>query len=167
MAIAEELAIPQEELLALLQRQPAGVAHETGQVEDEVRYGTHHQLLRQDRMAAGGALDPEQPVVVHLAVELRVAHVAGVVQLHPAVAAGQALLVPVGLAHVHQEAVVDLLATALAQLEVLLALDVAHFWGGKKEEGKSGVSKSPNRFHMAQELSEKIEIKDLRILKIY
>lgn len=129
MTVAEELAIAQHELLALLERQSAGVANEAGQVEDKVRYGSHYQLLRQDRMAAGGALHTEQPVVVHLAIEFRVAHVAGVVQLHSTVAAGQALLVPVGIAHVHQESVMDLLATALAQLEVLLALDVAHFWG--------------------------------------
>lgn len=127
MAIAEELPIAQHELLALLQRQPAGVAHEAGQMENIVGYGSHHQLLRQDGMAAGGALDPKQAIVVQLAVELRVAHVARVMQLHATVAAGEALLVPVGIAHVHQITVVYLLAASLAQLVVLLALDVAHF----------------------------------------
>lgn len=128
VAIAEELAVPQHELFALLERQTAGVAHEAGQMEYIVGYGPHHQLLRQYGMTAGGALHPKQPIVVQLTVELRVAHVASVVQLNAAVAAGQALLVPVGIAHVHQIAVVDLLAAALAQLIVLLALDVAHFY---------------------------------------
>lgn len=134
MAIAEELPVAQHELFALLQRQPARVAHEAGQMENIVGNGPHHQLLRQDGVAAGGALDSEEAIVVQLAVELRVAHVARVVQLHAAVAAGQALLVPIGIAHVHQITVVYLLAASLAQLVVLLALYVAHFCRENKRE---------------------------------
>lgn len=134
MAIAEELPVAQHELFALLQRQPACVAHEAGQMENIVGNGSHHQLLRQDGVAAGGALDSEEAIVVQLAVELRVAHVARVVQLHAAVAAGQALLVPIGIAHVHQITVVYLLAASLAQLVVLFALYVAHFCRENKRE---------------------------------
>lgn len=66
------------------------------------------------------------PVVIQFAVQLAIAHIARIVQRYTAHSARQALLVPAGVAHPHQIPVVDLLAAALAQFVVLLALDRAH-----------------------------------------
>lgn len=71
-------------------------------------------------------LNSRLPVVISFAVELAVAHVTRVVQRNATHSAGQTVFVPARLANSHQVPIVDLLATALAQLVVLFALDCAH-----------------------------------------
>jgi hypothetical protein len=63
------------------------------------------------------------PVIVRLAVEFGVATVAGVAEEDPALAAGQAVLVPARVSHPHQETIVDLLPTAFTHFVRFLALD--------------------------------------------
>ena len=63
------------------------------------------------------------PVIVRLTVEFGVAAVAGVAEKNPALAAGQAMLVPARISYSHQETIVDLLPTALTHLVCLLTLD--------------------------------------------
>jgi hypothetical protein len=63
------------------------------------------------------------PVIVRLTVEFGVATIAGVAEENPALAAGQAMLMPARVSHSHQETIVDLLPTALTHLVRLLTLD--------------------------------------------
>lgn len=70
------------------------------------------------------------PIVVGLAVELRISGVAGVCEDAAADTAAEAVLVPGQLAHAHQVSVLDLLAATFADLHDLLALDAgAQFCG--------------------------------------
>lgn len=63
------------------------------------------------------------PIVVGLAVELRVSGVASVGERAPANAAAQAVLVPGEVANPHEVAVLDLLAASFADLYDLLPFD--------------------------------------------
>lgn len=68
------------------------------------------------------------PVIIGLAVKLVSPPVTRVVQQDATDAAGQAVFVPTGVSHSHQEAVVDLEATALASLAHLVAPLTATPW---------------------------------------
>jgi len=127
MTIAEKLSVPQHKLFPLLEGQATSIADKAGQMEYIVGNGTHNQLLRQYGMTAGSTLDSEESIIVQFTVELRVAHIAGMVQLHATVATGQALFMPVGISYIHQITVVYLLATSFTQFIVLFAFDMAHF----------------------------------------
>jgi len=101
MTIAEELPVPQHKLFPLLEGQATSIAHKAGQMEYIVGNGTHNQLLRQYGMTAGSTLDTKESIIVQFTVELRVAHIAGMVQLHATVATSQALFMPIGISYIH------------------------------------------------------------------
>lgn len=114
---AEQVALPQAELVAGQELAAAGGAAEALQVVDVVA-GAHHQVAAAERRPALGALDAEEPAVISLAVGLAVAQeaCAGLVQGLPALGALEAGDVPFQVRrYPQQEGVLDAAPAARAQ----------------------------------------------------
>jgi hypothetical protein len=126
---ADQLPSADRKLLALLQWLAAVAAHKAIDVVNVILLNSHHQLVRADFLAASSTLCPVNsvgklkiqprcrqstkvfflPVVIVLAVKLRVSHEALVVEQQMTNVAGEAAFVPICISHTQVITIVNLL----------------------------------------------------------